>query len=629
MFSLQKSCFPKTETIIGYINDRYYYIKQTEQFLYSLQIHNYINCSNNRTYSGLCCDKSQFGKKYTGNALNKNRLSQFSIYNKKFCRRTLSEDINTFGNLSYEEYEKIEMDKAEKEEKRFAEKVIPPKRQRLSYRDCCALIKSHLYNKNLQLAQNVLDIMKENGDKPNLYMYRLLLSGFAKQGDIEQCFKLFKKIKERGLTPNAPVYNSLLNVCAETNDTQKALDRLSFLREYFYKRNIDLSDIHYATLIRAYSRHNQTLTAFEIADEANDKGIFTQDIIAALFHAIVNDKENGLKYSLVLWHKMRLSKIKPTIFHYNLLLRAIRDTKFGDLKVNDIIVPGLIDTQIQLSETGRPDLLNFPPVLTTSLISVLRKNNYLISNNSDSRQQQELNIDAIDKNPLLTLNLNDILQENRLLLFGGIDKLLKRMKDDDVQPDAKTITLMLDLIPPTIESEKSFFRYVVKNKLKVDITSFNMLIKRRCLRKQYEAAKEVLNDIQFHHLIPNIITFGVLAIGCRMHKDGRELLEQMDTIGYAPNYVILETLMLNACSVRNFNYVLYLMDYILKNRIEPSQQILNILEKFDELLLQIIRNEGKYKYKAINEIMKDYNNFKIKYENWKEKVQSDILEISR
>lgn len=496
MFSLKKSCFPTTETVIGYVNDRYYYIKQTKQFLYTLQVHNYINYTNNRTYSWLCCDKNQFGKKYTRNALYKDSLSHFSIYKQRFCR-TVSEDINTFGN---EEYETIEMDKAEREEKRFAEKVIPPKRQRLSYRDYCALIKSHLRNKNLQLALNVLDLMKENGDKPNLYIYRLLLSGFAQQGDVEQCFKLFKKIKERGLTPNANVYNSLLNACAETNDKQKALDRLSFLREYFCKRNIDFSDIHYATLIRAYSCHNQILTAFEIADEARDKGIFTQDIIAALFHAIINDKENGLKYGLVLWHKMRISKIKPTIFHYNLLLRTIRDTKFGDLKVNDIIVPELIDTQIQLSETGRPDLLDFPPVLTTSLISVLRKNNYSISNNRDSRQQQELNIDTIDKNSLLTLNLNDILQENRLLLFGGIDKLLKRMKDDNVQPDTKTITLMLDLIPHTTVAEKSFFRYITKNKLKVDITSFNMLIKRRCLRKQYEDAK-----VSSYNLIKSIL----------------------------------------------------------------------------------------------------------------------------
>lgn len=488
MFSLKKSCFPKTETIIGYVNDRYYSIKQTKQFLYSLQIYNSINY-NNRTYSWLYCDKNQFGKKYILNALNEDSPSHFLIYNKKFCGRTLSEDINTFGNLLHEEYEKIEMDKAEKEEQRLAEKVILPKRQRLHYRDYCKLIKSHLHTKNLQLALNVLDLMKENGDKPNLYIYRLLLSSFAQQGDVEQCFKLFKKIRERGLTLTAPVYNSLINACAVTNDTQKALDRLSFLREYYYKRNIDLSDTHYATLIRAYGRHNQISTAFEIADEAKDKGFFTQDIIAALFHAIINDKENGLKYGLVLWHKMRISKIQPNIFHYNLLLRTIRDTKFGDLKVNDIIVPELIETQIQLSETGRPDLLDFPPVLTTSLISVLRKNNYFISNNRDSRQQQELNIDTIDKNPLLTLNLNDILQENRLILFGGIDKLLKRMKNDNVQPNIKTITLMLDLLPPTIESENHFLRYIANNKIEVDITYFNMFIKRRCLRKQYEAAK--------------------------------------------------------------------------------------------------------------------------------------------
>lgn len=92
-------------------------------------------------------------------------------------------------------------------------------------------------------------------------------------------------------------------------------------------------------------------------------------------------------------------------------------------------------------------------------------------------------------------------------------------------------------------------------------------------------------------MTPNVVTFGVLAIGCRMEKDGRELLEQLDTIHCAPNYVILGTLLFNACSTRNFSYALFLMQYMLKNQIRPSQDILNNLEKFDRTMLQIVRNK--------------------------------------
>lgn len=107
----------------------------------------------------------------------------------------------------------------------------------------------------------------------------------------------------------------------------------------------------------------------------------------------------------------------------------------------------------------------------------------------------------------------------------------------------------------------------------------------------YILIKDILNKIQRHHFTPNIVTFGVLAIGCIRCKDGLELLEQIDTIGYAPNFKILETLFYNACYYKNFIYVLHLMKYILHNNITPTTNILNILEKFDELVLEIIKNK--------------------------------------
>lgn len=100
-----------------------------------------------------------------------------------------------------------------------------------------------------------------------------------------------------------------------------------------------------------------------------------------------------------------------------------------------------------------------------------------------------------------------------------------------------------------------------------------------------------MNEIQSRHFIPNIITFGVLAIGCIRCRDGIELLEQMSTIGYIPNCKILETLFLNACRYNNYVYIYHLMEYILHNNITPSEKILNILEKFDELVLGMLENE--------------------------------------
>lgn len=103
--------------------------------------------------------------------------------------------------------------------------------------------------------------------------------------------------------------------------------------------------------------------------------------------------------------------------------------------------------------------------------------------------------------------------------------------------------------------------------------------------------QDVLNDMQSYHFTPNIMTFGVLAIGCRRHKDGIELLQQMDAIGYEANYIILETLLYHACRYRDFNYILHLMHYLFKRRIILSQNMLHILDKFDAVILQFLDNE--------------------------------------
>ncbi|KOC65674.1 Pentatricopeptide repeat-containing protein 1 [Habropoda laboriosa] len=504
------------------------------------------------------------------------------------------------------------MDEAEQEEEKIADYINIPKWQRYTSDEYCQLIKSHIINKDLQLALNVLDLMKENREKPTSYMYKLLISAYAKQGDVKQCFTLFRKMKQRGLFTSPSIYTSLINACSETTDTEKALQCLTYIREYLYERKIELNKLHYTTLIKAYSRHKQILTAFEIADEAKDKGICTPGIIAVLFHAAISDKENGLKLTLMLWHKMRATKIKPNILHYNLLLRAIRETKLGDLKVNDILIPELKETQVQLSEVTRPDLLSSPPVLSTSLIPILRKNKSIISNDS--------NLDDVVEETQFQ-NLNDILCENRLILFGGIEQILKQMKDNGVEPNIKTYTLLLDLLPSTNEAEKYLLKYIEGNHFQPDLIFFNILIKRRSQRKRYEDAKAVLNLIQMHHFTPNIYTFEALALGCIRHKDGIELLQQMETIGYAPDNTILEKLLFNACYHKHFNYILYLMDYVLKHRIKSTAKILAMLEKFDGLLLEWTTDGGEYNYRKMNAIRKDYNKFKIKFENWKEKLQ--------
>lgn len=625
--------FLKSKTLIGYIDISNLSITQGKQRLnaprtcyYSY----YTNIDIRQLVFISYCNNSRVHRTDSLCTRTKENVSRQLSIGRTFCSVHMPKDANVFGDLAREKYEKVEMDEEEEKEERYMENDAKvPKWRKLSPGQYCKLIKSHIGKGNLELALGVLDLVKENRDQPNLYMYSLLIRGHAVQGDIKQCFKLYNKMKKCALLPNAAVYNSLINACAVSKDTTSALEHLHYLRQCFYEKNVVLNETHYITLIKAYSWHNQVEAAFEIADEARDKGLVTSDLYACLFHAAISDEENGLKYALTLWHKMRINRVKPTVTHYNLLLRAIRDTKFGELKVNDILIPGLPDTQIQVNATGKPDLLDHPPAVTTSVFVAIQKQ--LQSNSGKFVSEKNELPETADKLTVSSQSLNDVLQQNRLILFGGIEKLLNRMESDNVTPDIKTTTLLLELLPPTIQAETYFLKYIEKLNIKVDITFYNILIKKRSIRNAYKEAKvscycieelvmqsagylnivtlihilmqEVLCEIQRHHLMPNVITFGVLALGCTQLKDGMELLEQMDNIGYEINTTILGTLIHRAAYHKDFRYLKFVMNYMLKYEIKPSTFILDTLKKFERLILEYLKKKVR---KLFSESLQTY-----------------------
>ncbi|XP_076685059.1 pentatricopeptide repeat-containing protein 1, mitochondrial [Andrena cerasifolii] len=631
MLLSKTNTFLKSKTLVGYIDISNVSITQGKQCVNGLRTCNhsyYTNIDTRRLVFTSYCNNKRVNRTDGLCTPTKENVSQRLSISRTFCSVHVPKDADVFGDLAHEKYERVEMDEEEEKEERYTENDAKvPKWRKLSPGQYSKLIKSHIEKGNLKLALGVLDLVKENRDQPNLYMYSLLIRAHAVQGDIKQCFKLYNKMKKRALLPNAAIYNSLINACAVSKDTTSALEHLHYLRQLFYEKSVVLNEIHYITLIKAYSWHHKVEAAFEIADEARDKGLVTSDLYACLFHAAISDEENGLKYALTLWHKMRINRVKPTVIHYNLLLRAIRDTKFGELKVNDTLLPGLPDTQIQLNATGKPDLLDHPPAVTTFFFVANQKQLQSKSGKFVSEDNELSETD--EKLAVSSQSLNDVLQQNRLILFGGLEKLLNRMKSDNVTPDIKTTTLLLELIPPTVQAETYFLKYIEKLNIKVDITFYNILIKKRSNRNAYKEAKEVLYEVQKHHLTPNVITFGVLALGCTQLNDGMELLEQMNNIGYEVNTTILGTLIHRAAYHKDFRYLKFLMDYMLESEIKPSTFILDTLTKFERLILALLKKKTRYNRKELRTLEKDYNHFKLFYDEWNEKVQrEDIAKLS-
>ncbi|XP_066603550.1 pentatricopeptide repeat-containing protein 1, mitochondrial [Prorops nasuta] len=553
-----------------------------------------------------------------------------SFLRKSFCTFKEPKDPDRFGDYAHINYEEAEMDEKELKEEVFREnEVRTPRWKRLSPGQYGQLIKTHISKKDLNAAIEVLSLIKENRDKPTTYMFNLLIRAYSLQGDLKMCFKLYNKIKEYALVPNAATYTSLFNVCANAEDKMLALMKLDNLRRYLYQKNIILNDTNYHAMIKAYSRHNETLRAFEIADEMRENRIeFTDITYNSLLNAAISDKEAGLKFALYVWHTMLRSKIKPTVITYNLLLTAIKDTNFGDLDVDQLLLPGVKESQIIVEKNSQSNLLSKQPALNTLLIeSADTLKDVTVKTGSgiyySYKEETQLVPESNHENKLQTkeeilTSLNKILQKNRLILFGGIEGIFSSMKENDILPNVKTVSILLELIPNTKTAEEAFLKQIHKNKVELDICFFNLLIYRRSKRLDYESAKEVLYLMQQRHLKPDIMTFGVLALGCTSKNQGDELLQSMSNIGFSPNIIIITTLLKNALNRKKFVYAMDLMKYLKTSHIKPNDKLFETLDEFVESTRDFLDQRGRYRnFKVTEKVKENIIQFIAYYSKWR------------
>lgn len=83
------------------------------------------------------------------------------------------------------------------------------------------------------------------------------------------------------------------------------------------------------------------------------------------------------------------------------------------------------------------------------------------------------------------------------------------------------------------------------------------------------------------------MTFGVLALGCQNCTEAKEFLEGIEAFGYRPNSVIMGTLIDMACHKQDFEYLLFVMNYMVENKTKPSEQTVKCLKNFSKGLSKI------------------------------------------
>lgn len=413
-------------------------------------------------------------------------------------------DPNTFGALDGRVTEPDEIDDGDLADDEHY-RTIPLRRDQLPRIEYQHIIIKYIRNRQLKEAIDVLEVrMKEDRVKPNYYIYELLIIECGRSGYTKKAFKLYSQMKKRGLQVNGPVYAALFAACSKTIHPNEGLRLATNLRKIMIQNGHPINEIVYNAMITAFGRCGDIETAFQLVDEMKDKKLTLKvDTMNHLLQVCCSDREYGFRHALYVWHKIYRRKLVPDVYSFNLMIRCTRDCGIGTVNEMKNVIAAILK--------GSKSNLKLKANKTKNELTLIEKKPLTVGLNEDeetldkteTNPQQDVDQampsnEVCDQLPNLLSklpHLGSIVQlsmvntpADRFQLLGGLSAFIGEMEGAKVRPNVKTFSQLLDVIGTTRDAEHELIQKMRYMRVRADTDFFNLLMKRRIVRKDYDDA---------------------------------------------------------------------------------------------------------------------------------------------
>lgn len=415
-------------------------------------------------------------------------------------------DPDTFGALDQHVAEPDEIDEGDIADDEHYQ-TIPLRRDQLPQIQYQHMIQKHIRNRQLKEAIDILEVrMKEDRVKPRYYIFELLIIECGRSGYTKKAFKLYSAMKKRGLQVNGPVYAALFNACAKTIHPNEGLKLATNLRKIMIQNGHQMNEIIYNAMIKAFGRCGDIDTAFQLVDEMKEKNLNLKiDTMNHLLQVCCSDKEYGFRHALYVWHKIYRRKMTPDVYSFNLMIRCTRDCSIGSVNEMKYAIAAILKGSTNTSKIKKNQITNEIELVEKKPLSLTNSNE---ENDLQSLEKTETNpepdvnqsspTEVCDQLPNLLSKLPHLgsivrlsfvnTPEERFQLLGGLSAFIDEMEGAKVRPNVKTFSQLLDVIGSTRDAEHELIQKMRYMRVRADIDFFNLLMKRRILRKDYDGA---------------------------------------------------------------------------------------------------------------------------------------------